>query len=53
MMACIPEGYLVEGRVPAEVIREMSKERPKIAGLAVPGMPMGSPGMEGPAKGTR
>ena len=40
------EGYTVEGHVPADVIRKMLKERPKIAGIAVPGMPPGSPGME-------
>jgi hypothetical protein len=40
------EGYTVEGHVPADVIRKMLKERPKIAGIAVPGMPAGSPGME-------
>jgi hypothetical protein len=39
--------YAVEGHVPAEVIKRMVRERPKIAGLAVPGMPVGSPGMEG------
>jgi len=44
------DGYVVEGHVPAEVVRRMLKERPQIAGLAVPGMPMGSPGMEGPTK---
>jgi hypothetical protein len=42
------EGYSVEGHVPADVIRKMLKERPKIAGIAVPGMPAGSPGMESP-----
>ncbi len=41
-------GYVVEGHVPAADIKRLLKERPKIAGLAVPGMPMGSPGMEGP-----
>ena len=40
-------GYVVEGHVPADVIQQLLKERPKVAGLAVPGMPMGSPGMEG------
>lgn len=40
--------YLVEGHVPVDVIQKMLKERPKIAGIAVPGMPIGSPGMEGP-----
>lgn len=42
------EGYLVEGHVPAEFIRRMLDEAPEIAGIAVPGMPIGSPGMEGP-----
>ncbi|MDH5589532.1 MAG: DUF411 domain-containing protein [Gemmatimonadota bacterium] len=41
-------GYVVEGHVPADVIKRMLAERPTIAGIAVPGMPMGSPGMEGP-----
>ncbi len=41
-------GYVVEGHVPADVIQRLLKEKPKIAGLAVPGMPPGSPGMEGP-----
>jgi len=44
------EGYAVEGHVPADVIRQLLKEKPKVAGIAVPGMPMGSPGMEGPYK---
>lgn len=38
--------YVVEGHVPAEVIRRLLSERPDIAGIAVPGMPIGSPGME-------
>ena len=42
-------GYVVEGHVPAKDIQRLLKQRPKIAGLAVPGMPMGSPGMEGPS----
>ncbi|MEO7367296.1 MAG: DUF411 domain-containing protein [Gemmatimonadaceae bacterium] len=42
--------YVVEGHVPADVIKKMLKEKPAIAGLAVPGMPMGSPGMDGPAR---
>jgi len=41
-------GYVVEGHVPAPVIRKLLAERPKVQGIAVPGMPMGSPGMEGP-----
>lgn len=41
-------GYVVEGHVPADLIRKMLSEKPDIAGIAVPGMPVGSPGMEGP-----
>jgi hypothetical protein len=41
--------YWVEGHVPADLVRRPMKERPgNIEGIAVPGMPMGSPGMEGP-----
>jgi hypothetical protein len=40
-------GYVIEGHVPADLIHRLLKEKPKIAGLAVPGMPIGSPGMEG------
>lgn len=43
-------GYAVEGHVPADLILKMLKEKPAIAGLAVPGMPMGSPGMDGGTK---
>lgn len=42
--------YTVEGHVPADLIMKMVNEKPAIAGLAVPGMPMGSPGMEGATK---
>jgi hypothetical protein len=41
-------GYLVEGHVPAAVVQRLLREKPKIAGIAVPGMPAGSPGMESP-----
>lgn len=41
-------GYAVEGHVPAADIRRLLKERPDALGLAVPGMPVGSPGMDGP-----
>ncbi|MEQ8966113.1 MAG: DUF411 domain-containing protein [Azospirillaceae bacterium] len=41
-------GYVVEGHVPADAIRRLLDEAPAIRGLAVPGMPVGSPGMEGP-----
>jgi hypothetical protein len=44
----VVDGYVVEGHVPADVIRKLLAERPQVAGIAVPGMPMGSPGMEGP-----
>ncbi len=43
-------GYTVEGHVPAQEIRRLLAERPRAAGLAVPAMPMGSPGMEGPRR---
>ena len=42
------EGYVIEGHVPASAIHRLLTERPNIRGLAVPGMPMGSPGMEMP-----
>ncbi len=40
------DGYVVEGHVPAEDIKSMLESRPDIAGLAVPGMILGTPGME-------
>ncbi len=42
------QGYVIEGHVPAREIKRLLAERPKARGLAVPGMPRGSPGMEGP-----
>lgn len=39
-------GYYVEGHVPVDLVRKLLAERPPIAGIAVPGMPVGSPGME-------
>lgn len=42
-------GYFVEGHVPAEDVQRLLKERPDALGLTVPGMPMGSPGMEVPS----
>jgi len=42
------QGYVIEGHVPADLIQRLLKERPAVAGLAVPGMPVGSPGMAGP-----
>jgi hypothetical protein len=50
LMSChtaVVDGYTVEGHVPAEDIHRLLKQRPKAAGLSVPGMPTGSPGMEG------
>ena len=46
-------GYAIEGHVPAREIRRLLKERPAAIGLAVPAMPVGSPGMDGPAYGER
>ena len=41
-------GYFIEGHVPAEDIKRLLAEKPDAKGLVLPGMPMGSPGMEGP-----
>ena len=47
----VVRGYAIEGHVPADVIRKLLKEKPAgVVGIAVPGMPAGSPGMEGPYK---
>lgn len=43
------DGYFVEGHVPVEDIKRLLRERPQAKGLAVPGMPVGSPGMEVPS----
>jgi hypothetical protein len=43
-------GYVVEGHVPADAIKRMLRERPNVVGLSVPGMPVGSPGMEVPGR---
>ena len=40
-------GYVIEGHVPASDIQRLLKEKPRVVGLAVPGMPLGAPGMEG------
>lgn len=47
------QGYVVEGHVPAKDIQRLLWEKPRALGLAVPGMPIGSPGMDGPAYGGR
>jgi hypothetical protein len=49
MVSChtaVVNGYTIEGHVPAAEIKRLLNERPKAVGLAVPGMPVGSPGME-------
>ncbi|MBX3588338.1 MAG: DUF411 domain-containing protein [Ramlibacter sp.] len=46
-------GYVIEGHVPAREIRRLLRDKPRALGLAVPGMPVGSPGMDGPAYGGR
>jgi hypothetical protein len=43
--------YAIEGHVPAKDVLRLIKQRPDVIGLAVPGMPIGSPGMDGPAYG--
>ena len=45
--------YVIEGHVPAPDIARLLAERPRVAGLAVPGMPIGSPGMEVPGRGVQ
>jgi hypothetical protein len=46
-------GYVVEGHVPTREIRRLLAEKPDAIGIAVPGMPVGSPGMDGPEYGGR
>ena len=46
-------GYVIEGHVNASEIRRLLAEKPKALGLSVPGMPVGSPGMDGPEYGGR
>ena len=49
MVSChtsLIDGYVIEGYVPADDIRRLLRERPDAVGLAVPGMPLGSPGMD-------
>jgi hypothetical protein len=55
LQAChtaLVEGYVIEGHVPADLIDRLLRERPAVLGLAVPGMPVGSPGMEAPGHAT-
>jgi len=44
----VVNGYVIEGHVPADVVTQMLREKPAIVGIAAPGMPVGSPGMEVP-----
>ena len=46
-------GYVVEGHVPAADVRKLLQEKPKALGITAPGMPIGSPGMDGPEYGGR
>ena len=41
----VVEGYVIEGHVPADLIDRLLREKPRVIGIAVPGMPAGSPGM--------
>lgn len=43
-------GYVVEGHVPLDAVKKLLSQKPKIRGIAVPGMPLGSPGMEVPGR---
>jgi hypothetical protein len=49
----VVEGYAIEGHVPAREIIRLLREKPAVLGLAVPGMPVGSPGMDGAVYGDR
>ena len=42
----VVDGFVVEGHVPADDVKQLLKTRPSVKGIAVPGMPVGSPGME-------
>jgi hypothetical protein len=44
------DGYVIEGHVPVAAVQRLLAERPAVLGLAVPGMPVGSPGMEVPGQ---
>jgi hypothetical protein len=46
----IVDNYVIEGHVPADVVWKLLKERPDVVGIAVPDMPLGSPGMEVPGR---
>ena len=42
------DDYVIEGHVPAPYVQELLEQKPELSGISVPGMPIGSPGMEGP-----
>jgi hypothetical protein len=46
----IVQGYVIEGHVPIHIITKLVKEKPNILGIALPGMPLGAPGMQGKLK---
>lgn len=46
------EGYVIDGHVPVDAILKLLKEKPAIAGITLPGMPLGAPGMAGTKNGT-
>jgi hypothetical protein len=46
----VVDGYVVEGHVPSDVMERLLDERPDVVGVSVPGMPIGSPGMESPTR---
>ncbi len=48
----VTDGYIIEGHVPVEDIRQLLAERPAVIGVAVPGMPPNSPGMDIPVENT-
>lgn len=47
----VVDGYVVEGHVPAHVVRRLLDEKPETRGISLPGMPTGVPGMDGPDQG--
>ncbi len=44
----IVDGYIIEGHVPSRYVLQLLQDKPDLSGIAVSGMPIGSPGMEGP-----
>jgi hypothetical protein len=47
----LTDGYIIEGHVPLNIVARLLRERPRIRGIAFPGMPSGVPGMDGPRAG--